>query len=1016
MLKGALSLTILAVLAVGPALPQTSAQGKIVGRVTDTKGVVLGGVSVEAASPGLLGKATTVTDDDGTFRLMALPPGVYEISFTMPGFKSLVRSGVVLQLSQTMSLNVSLVQAAIEEQVTVVGQSPLIDVKSTVKGQTMTKEVFLSLPRSRNFDGLIVTMPGVQNEWIAGGLSVDGATATENSWYIDGADITDMHLGLRAQGAVLEFIEEVNVTTSGYSAEFGGALGGVINVITRSGGNSFHGDAVGFYEDNSRLMLGKARDYLRFNPYEDFTPEYVNDDDLYYNGGRSRDPSRRYDAVFSLGGYIVKDRLWFFASLNPQVNVQEAARSFLSDPELGVQDFRTLRNSWNGQAKLTMALAKRLRASASLVDNFSRSRGAIPSITGTSSPTYPWAKVGFDYPNLSGALQMDYTFGNDLLVNARASYAEQNTTRQQITPPGTKYYFSRTNTIYADDPFYADYPDLLHYAYWTNWSGSALTINRRRFDRSLGALDVTYFLQRGGEHAWKAGLRVVRDHENVSQVANHPMVYLYWGEAFYGLPSGEAVAGPYGYYSVQSSWTSPYGSFWNIHRNTWALYLQDSWTVGGRVTINAGLRTESEYIPSFTRDDQQLGYQSRPIMFGFGDKMAPRLGVVYDIFGDSSLKIFGSFGLYYDLMKLYLAEGAFGGFKWQTDYYELNDPDWTRIAFDGDISSREGQEANNRYAGTINWHVPNWDATDPGLKPMAEREISLGIEKRLSEDLSLAARLVQKHLIRTVEDASIITEEGMMFYNTNPGYGYSLHVEHGGKFPDGVWETPKARREYYALNLSLEKRFSHGWQGGLNYTLSRASGNYGGLSSTDEKGRNSPNVEGYFDVWFSAYDLRGNVLHGPLPQDRTHYLKLYGSYSLPFGLTIGLTGFAASGYPLTTTLRINDGSVYPNNRGDLGRLPFTAWADIYLEYTVKIARGCRASVNLQIDNFTNTKTWQDEVTEVNMIGMYVSDEEIMSKTFDWQALLPDYLPNPTFGMYSTRFETWSARLGFRLSF
>ena len=1013
---GIVSVLILALLAAGPALAQTSPTGKIVGRVTDDRGIALPRVSVEASSPHLLGKAATVTDEDGVFRLMALPSGVYEIALALPGFQSLVRKNVPLQLGQTISINAALVQATLAEQITVLGRSPLIDVKTAVQSQTMTKEVLLSLPRSRNFDALIVTMPGVQDEWRAGGLSVDGATATENSWYVDGADITDIHLGLRAQSAVMEFVEEVNVASSGYAAEFAGAMGGVVNVVTRSGGNSFHGDIVGFYEDDSRLMRGKARDYLRFDPTEDFVPEYVNEDDLYFDGGRSRDQNRRYDAVFNLGGYFVKDKVWFFASFNPQINSQKAARSFLSDPELGVQSFRSSRNHWNGQIKLTLAPARSLRASLSLVNNFSRQRGSIPSITGTGNPNSPYAQIGFDYPNLSGALQLDYTFGNDLLVSARAAMAEQNTTNQQVFCPGTKYSFSRTNFIYADDPFFAAHPDLLHYYGWTNWAGSAMTSNRRQFRRFSSTVDLTYFLRLGGEHALKAGVRLVRDQENVDEICNHPLVALSWGEAFNGLPSGEPVRGVYGYYNIRSSWTSPYGSFWDIRRDTWALYLQDAWTIGGRFTLHAGLRTESEYIPSFTREEQQAGYQNRPIKFGFDDKMAPRVGVVYDVFGDSSLKIFGSFGLYYDLMKLYLAEGAFGGFKWKSDYYELNDPDWTRIAADGDISSRESQEAGNRYVGTIDYHIPNWDATDPGLKPMAEREISLGAEKALATDVSLAARFVQKHLIRTIEDAGIWTDEGWMSYNTNPGSGYSLHIEHGGRFPDAVWETPKARREYYALNLSLEKRFSHGWQGGLNYTLSRATGNYGGLSSTDENGRNSPNVTCYFDSWFGPYDIRGNLLHGPLPQDRTHYLKLYGSCRLRFGLTVGLTAFATSGYPLTTTLAINDGSMYPNNRADLGRLPFTAWGNIYLEYTLRLAGRTRASVNLQIDNFTNTKAWQDKVTEVNLDTMYVSDEEIVSGSFDWRAALPDYLPNPMFGMYSTRFKTWTARLGFRLAF
>src|SRR5512139_1573731 len=184
MSKKALTLAFLAFfLTAGFVAAQIMPEGKIQGKVTDDQGNALPGVTVEAISPKLVGKAATVTDDGGNFRLLALPSGTYEMTFSLQGFRTLVRKDILLQLSQTIVINVTLTQAAIEEQVTVVGQSPLIDVKSTVKGMTMTKEMFMSLPRSRNFDGLLSTVPGVQYDNVGGGLLVDGATGTENMWY-----------------------------------------------------------------------------------------------------------------------------------------------------------------------------------------------------------------------------------------------------------------------------------------------------------------------------------------------------------------------------------------------------------------------------------------------------------------------------------------------------------------------------------------------------------------------------------------------------------------------------------------------------------------------------------------------------------------------------------------------------------------------------------------------------------------------------------------------------------------
>jgi hypothetical protein len=1000
--------------------------GRFEGKITDDQGNPLPGVVVEATSPSMVGKASTVTDASGVFRLFAIPSGTYELTFSLQGFKKLVRKEIIMQLSQTIELNVTLEAAAIEETVTVVGMSPLIDVKSTVKGLTMTKELFMSLPRSRNFDGLMSTIPGVQYDNVGGGLLVDGATGSENMWYMDGADITQPHIGTRAEGAVLELIEEVKVTASGYEAQYGGSMGGVVNVITRSGGNTFHGDIIGYYEDNSQLMQGKARDFARWNPYNDEIWEYVNNDDLYYNGGKNRDPYKRYEGVFNLGGYIIKDKLWFFGSFNPQYSKQTGMRGFdAANPDVRDTEIMVKNLSWNGQFKLTAAPLSGMRISASWVDNFSKYRGEFPSLNGTSAPPppagfYDWNKAGFDYPNWSTAGLIDYTVSNNFLVSLRGGYHMTNTQNQQVKPASTTYYFGYSAYPYESDPFFVANPDLLHYAQWGNWQTS--NASRRetlkyKLEKYSGNLDLTYYLSFGGEHAFKAGAQWIRDQEDVATVAAHPMVNVYWGHGYYGLASGEPVMGTYGNYQIRGSFTSEYGYFWKIHRNTWALYLQDSWTIKEKLTLNVGIRTESEYIPAFTTDTSTEGFMPKPIQFGFGDKLAPRVGLIYDVFGDSSLKVFGSFGIYYDVMKLYMAEGAYGGFKWKTDYYELNNPDWTAIAASGAVDDQASQEDGNRYVGTMDWRAVAWDSTDPNLKPVAQREFTIGLEKKLMENVSFRIRGVQKHLIRTIEDTGVLTAAGEFYYFTNPGWGYSLHESNGGKFLDKYWETPKATREYWGLNLELEKRFSNNWQGGINYTLSRCAGNYGGLSSTDERNRTSPNVERYYDLWFMAFDIHGNVLRGPLPQDRTHYIKAYASYAFPFGLTVGVVAYSRSGMPITTQLQANNmQGYYPENRGDLGRMPWTTWGDIYVEYTFRFRGRYSASVNLQLNNFTNTKTWQWYETTPNRTNMPISDDEIFSKNFDWQAQVPNYWPDAGFKQPTEQFGTWQARLGFRFTF
>jgi len=1052
--------TVLAViLTFGLAVAQLPT-GKIVGRVTDAEGAPLPGVSVTCDSTRMVGVANAVTDETGTYRIFALPSGTFSVRFMLPGFKTLTRRDIILQLEQTITLNITLEQSALAEEVTVVGQSPLIDVKSTTKGSTMSKEVFMQLPRNRSFDGLLATVPGVQYESNQGGLSVDGASGTENMWYIDGTNVTNIHVGLRVQSIVMEQLDEVKVTASGYSAEFGGSMGGVVNVISRSGGNEFHGDIFGYYNNNRLWMEGKSRDYLRQNPYwtSPFGPEdieYVNNDDIYFNGGKNRDDYQRFEGVFNLGGYVLKDKLWFFASFNPTYDRTYADRWFSSDPvDLNnakypgdtAKDPRQGRQTYNfyaknyylyWQGKLTAAPMKGMRVSVSAVSNFYYYRGSVPTYTGTGSKNYPWnssyqntlfdSKVngkepGWDYPNISGNLTMDWTLSNNFLVSFRGGYQRTNRTNQQLSLPGTSYTFGRSNTAYAEIP-----DSLKHPSGWTNWPGQSASLYDYKkwiYGRASANLDMTYYMNLAGEHAWKFGVQYIRPFEDVDASSSHPWVRLYWG-TYYTWPTGEKVQGKYGYYELRGSFKSNYGNLWTLHSDNWAIYLQDAWTIGRKLTVNLGLRTESEYVPAMTTDTTLPGYSAKPIQFGFDKKLAPRLGVVYDVFGDSSLKVFGTFGIYYDVMKLYMAEGAYGGFKWWTSYYTLDDFDWTKIAANGDLKDQASQAAGGTYFGSRNWRTGSFEDTEPNMKPVSQSEMSFGVEKKLTEEMSFSARFVYKHLITTIEDIGYYDADfNEQYFIGNPGEGKATPVSQGGVFSDAYWAAPKPKREYFALNLSLEKRFSNNWQGGVSYTWSQMKGNYGGLSSSDEAGRNSPNVERYWDMWFERYDLHGNAYNGILPSDRTHYLKAYGSYAFPFGLTTGVVAYGRSGLPKTTNISFNDMQAFPDGYYDTGeRLPFTFWADVYLEYNLRIAKKYTVNLNATISNITNTSTIQGWYDRYNYTMLRLTDEALLAQKTnyqDWKTLLAKQVTvdalDPRYGMWTSRYGARSWRLGARFSF
>jgi hypothetical protein len=1047
------TLTLLAlVMLVGLAAAQVPT-GMVTGRVTDDQGQPLPGVSVVAESPRLVGTSTAVTDGNGIYRLFSLPGGTYAIRFTLQGFKTITRRDIIVQLEQTITLNITMEPSVLAEEVTVVGQSPLIDVKSTTKGSTMTKEVFMQLPRNRDFDGLLSTVPGVQYEGNQGGLSVDGASGTENVWYIDGTNITGIHQGLVQQSIVMEQLEEVKVTASGYTAEFGGSMGGVVNVISRSGGNSFHGDVFGYYNNNRLWMEGKSRDYLRFNPYwtqpvgpEDI--EYANNDDIYFDGGKKRDDYQRFEGVFNLGGFILKDRLWFFASFNPFYRQWIVDRWFSSDPvNLGaakypgdlVKDPRQGRQTYEfyqknmyyyWQAKLTAQPISGMRVSLSAVSNYYNTSGSYPNYNGTGAKNYPWNKDWentvlpgkedhFGYPNLSGNLTVDWTLSNNFLASLRAGYQRTNRTDQEMVMPGTRYSFNASNTNIAGIP-----DNLKHPSGWTNWSATMYEYKKWIYGRASVNLDFTYYLNLAGEHAWKFGFQYIRPFEDVDASSPHPWVAINWNQ-YYAWPDGRKVQGTLGYYQIRGSFVSVYGNFWTLHSDNWALYLQDSWTIGDKLTVNLGVRTESEYVPAMSKDTSLPGYKAKPIQFGFDQKLAPRLGAIYDVFGDSSLKVFASFGLYYDVMKLYMAEGAYGGFKWWTSYFNLDTWDFTKIAANGDVNDQASQSAGGSYFGSRNWRTGSFEETEPNMRPVSQSELSFGAEKKFTEEISFSARFVYKHLISTIEDIGYLNAElSEQYFIGNPGEGLAQPVSKGGIFADQYWPAPKPKRNYYGLNLAVEKRFSNNWQGGLSYTWSRMVGNYGGLSSSDENGRNSPNVERYWDLWFERYDIYGNPLDGVLPSDRSHYIKAYGSYAFPFGLTVGTAVYGRSGLPRTDNVSFNDMQIFHENYFNTGkRNPFTVWGDLYLEYNLRIAKRYTVNLNATISNVWNTDTIQGYYQRLNYQMLRLTDEQLLGnvtakKTAEqWINETVTVNPfDPRYGMWTSRFDPWSWRMGARFSF
>jgi hypothetical protein len=298
---------------------------------------------------------------------------------------------------------------------------------------------------------------------------------------------------------------------------------------------------------------------------------------------------------------------------------------------------------------------------------------------------------------------------------------------------------------------------------------------------------------------------------------------------------------------------------------------------------------------------------------------------------------------------------------------------------------------------------------------MSQQEISFGVERQLVENLSASVRVVNKHLRYAIEDVGVyVPGVGEEYYTCNPGYGYSLHEGVGtGKFDPTFPVTPRAKREYWAVNLDLDKRFSNNWLGGFSYTWSSLRGNYSGLASSDEYGRVGPNLERYFDLWHLAYTKDLQEQDGPLATDRPHFFKVYAAYSLPFGLTLGGVVNAMSGTPITEEWTVEANGYYPFNRGNLGRTPFLWFANVYAEYNLNLGGRYILQFNLNIDNLFNVDLARRTWSRLTRGRVSVTNDDLISQTWE---LPVDYLHDPRFEQSLEFYPPLTARIGVKFVF
>ena len=381
--------------------------GSVQGVVRDVQGGVLPGAAVTVSNDNGLA-LEIVTDAAGGYRYPALPPGRYQMAARLDGFDTARVADVALVLGAQLTIDLTLRPAGIAERVDVVAGSPRLAITQATRATSLSSEVFERLPRGRDFTTVAAHAPGANDERKAGGIAIDGSTGAENRVMIDGMETTDTWIGTPGQYLATDFVEVVQVKSSGYSAEYGGSTGGVLNVVTKSGSNDWRGQALLLFSGDA-LDAG-LRPTLRLVPSDTTRAEYVT---------YPEDDYTQVEPGFTLGGPVVRNRAWFFAGYVPSLRDTDRTLTFLGETTPSTFSQRGTRH--HAAANVSAQFGPRWRTKAAFSSGRDVQRGLLPVQDGTGNPAASYS-IDEIVPNYSASASVDYMPSGRAYLSARTGY------------------------------------------------------------------------------------------------------------------------------------------------------------------------------------------------------------------------------------------------------------------------------------------------------------------------------------------------------------------------------------------------------------------------------------------------------------------------------------------------------------------------------------------------------------------------------------------------------------------
>jgi hypothetical protein len=866
--------------------------GTLSGVVRDAQGAVLPGVTVTASSAALIGGArNTVTGGAGNYQLTGLPPGTYTVSYELTGFSAVKREDVIVQVAQTVRLDVEMSVGTLQETVTVTGESPVVDVSSTVTQTNITKDLYEAIPTGRNPWVMAGLVPGV----ITGRLDVGGTEGmqqynleafgsadSQKSFSIDGLKT---NWGGGSGGATMQYYgfemyEEYNMQTASGAAE-SDVSGVYMNMVTKSGGNRIGSDH-NVYFMNDALQTTNIDDELRarlgLQPGQ--------------QSAAAGNPIKiSYDWSSTLGGPIMRDKAWYFGAIRWWRLDQYQIGALNPDGTQGIDDNRIRNFMGKGTYQLNQQTRASFMFNRNLKDRFHRREVDFSEDKAT---------VLQDQPAQNYVAQVNALLGRAMVFDARF---------------GRMWGVFPTRYQREVQPTDISIRDVVRNTQVNAATEQSLNPNHRYQANA----NLNYFRDNlgPGTHDLKAGVQLSWERMAYDRIRNGD----YYLELTDGAPTGAQIS------------NTPVNS---DHRlDTWGVFLQDRWAVG-RATINYGVRLDgvSAYLPAQSSPAGSfVGERSFPRrdVFDFGLNAAPRIGLSYDLLGNGRAALKAYYGRFFNQFGSELAETV-----------NLNARQSVRVTWadlDGDLRLDPGEFTPPAFTSI----VPRIDSEME--RPYSD-EMNIGIDYQLLPNLAVSASYHRRQhrrglgivdlarpsseyspVQRTYLDPDTGTQTPITVYNLNPALATVRDRV--------ITNVDVLRSDYDGVQFTFNKRMSNRWQllGGVSLQ-SHQGFNHSGTYT------NPGNTTDLNDPTFLLNRDDSSVFI-----DLPWSFNVSGSYLMMYGIQVSGKYTARAGDPLVRTFQATGlaqgtQTVWVQPRGDDRTETVTKFVDIRVakRFTVGITR------------------------------------------------------------------------------